>query len=216
MNPSSPLISANELKERLSAPNSQLVVLDASMHLPNANRDAWQEYQDGHIPGAVFFDIDKIADLSNELPHMLPSASEFSLSVAELGVGSDSSVVVYDAVGLFSAARVWWMFTVFGHNNVQVLDGGLPAWQALGGSLQSGVTNNAVANNPIQAQLHQDAVANLQHVKDSVNAGDRGAKILDARSKARFDAAAPEPRAGLRAGHMPGAISLPFTERDIS
>jgi len=210
MNPSNPLISAKELKAWLALPDQQVVVLDASMHLPNANRDAWQEHKNGHIPGAVFFDIDKIADADNDLPHMLPSASEFSDAVACLGVGADTQVVVYDVVGLFSAARVWWMFNVFGHRKVQVLDGGLPAWQAEGCELQTGAVNITVAENPIQAKLNQDSVASLQTVRDAVESG--AYKILDARSKARFDAAAPEPREGLRLGHMPGACSLPFTE----
>ena len=212
MNLPSPLISAAALKERLALSNEQVVVMDASMHLPTANRDAWQEHQDGHIPGAVFFDIDRIADVSSELPHMLPSAAEFSDAVAQLGVGADSTVVVYDSHGLFSAARVWWMFTVFGHDKVLLLDGGLPAWQAIGAELESGITQVGLAEKPIRAQLIKESVASLQTVLDAVNDADGGARILDARSKARFDAAAPEPRAGLRAGHMPGALSLPFTE----
>lgn len=210
MHASNPLVTANELKQWLVTPDHPVVVLDASMHLPNANRDAWQEHQKGHIPGAVFFDIDKIADVGNELPHMLPSASEFSDAVARLGIGADTQVVVYDAVGLFSAARVWWMFTVFGHNKVQVLDGGLPAWLAEGGEFETGVVNVASNNSPIQALLIQNSVASLQMVRDVVDSG--ASKILDARSKARFDAAVPEPREGLRSGHMPGAYSLPFTE----
>jgi len=212
MSASNPLISATELKERLTTSDQQMMVLDASMHLPNANRDAWQEYQEGHIPGAGFFDIDQIADEENELPHMLPSAEDFSTSVANLGIGSSTAVVVYDSVGLFSAARVWWMFTVFGHTDVQVLDGGLPAWQASGGSMERGISNVEPAKNPIQAKLHQDSVASLEHVRRAVSDGCDEIKILDARSKARFDGAAPEPREGLRSGHMPGAYSLPFTE----
>ena len=214
MFPINPLVSATELKAKLSVPDNQpdkqLVVVDASMHLPNTNRDAWQEHQQGHIPGAVFFDIDRIADVNNELPHMLPGASEFSKSVASLGIGGNTSVVVYDSVGLFSAARVWWMFAVFGHDNVQVLDGGLPAWIASGGELETGVVNVTVNSDPVKARLHQDSVAGLQTVRDALN--NDGIKILDARSKARFDGAVPEPREGLRSGHMPGACSLPYTE----
>ena len=210
MNALNALVSANDLKIQLEISDPKTVVVDATMHLPTANRNALQEYEEAHIPTAVFFDIDKIADTSSDLPHMLPSAQEFSKTVAGLGIGKNTPVVVYDTVGLYSAARVWWMFRVFGHNAVQVLDGGLPAWQAKGYALEAGSVDAIVSQNPIEATLSEESVASAQAVRDAI--GSNTTKILDARSKARFDGVAPEPRKGLRSGHMPGAYSLPFTE----
>jgi len=213
MNSVSPLINAEEL-DALIQSKGALAVVDASWHLPNVQRNAFEEFEQQRIPGAVFFDIDTIVDPETDLPHMLPSAAEFSQAVSLLGISSDDQVVVYDSVGLFSAARVWWMFTVFGHKNVSVLDGGLPAWKALskttGKALEQGASKPIQAAEPMAAELSHHAVCSWQEVLEATEL--ERARILDARPKARFDAAVPEPRKGLRSGHMPSAISLPFTE----
>lgn len=205
-----PLIQPHVLQQRLSESPSTGVVLDASWHLPTVKRNAFDEYQKARIPSAVFFDIDVVADSSSELPHMLPSADAFAAATAAMGIGPDDPVVVYDSAGLFSAARVWWMFSVMGHTQVQVLDGGLPAWKSMGGELESGEVTPPDAADPITAILNTNAVVDVDKMLDAIN--DENALILDARPKARFDAAVPEPRPGLRAGHIPSSHSLPFTE----
>ncbi len=206
----SPLISPIELREHLADAAYPIAVLDASWHLPGVERDAYAEFEKEHVPGAVFFDIDAVVDSDSDLPHMLPSASDFSKAVSTLGISANHRVVVYDSYGLFSAARVWWMFHVFGHAQVQVLDGGLPGWKTMGGRLESGVGKVEPVMTPIPAQLNKLAVCDVDAVLQAVELN--VACILDARPKARFDAAVPEPRKGLRSGHMPGAHSLPFTE----
>jgi len=208
MESDSPLISADELAA-LTQSKSPIAIVDASWHLPNVQRDAYEEYLQQRIPGAVFFDIDAIADTETDLPHMLPSATVFSQAMQQLGIDSESPVVVYDSVGLFSASRVWWMFTVFGHTQVKVLDGGLPAWKALGKATESGAVTAKKTDNAFAATLNNQAVCDWEAVLAAIESN--SACILDARPKARFDAAAPEPRQGLRSGHMPSAISLPFT-----
>lgn len=204
------LISPAELRTRLSANDLPTVVVDASWHLPNVNRDAYAEYLESHIPGAVFFDIDAVSDANSDLPHMMPSAEQFAQATADLGIGQMDHVVVYDSVGLFSAARVWWMFQVFGHANVQLLDGGLPGWLQVGESTESGGVSRALIGAPITAKLNESRVCDCDHVLQAIQTD--SACILDARAKARFDAAVPEPRQGLKSGHMPGAQSLPFTD----
>ncbi len=205
-----PLISPATLKERLADAESITFSVDASWHLPTVNRDPFAEFTQAHIPGAVFFDIDAVSDARANYPHMLPSAEHFAASVAKLGIGADSHVVVYDSTGLFSAARVWWMFHVFGHANVQVLDGGLPGWTQMGAQLDTGFVSRSAASNPIIAKLNQSRVCDCDHLLQAIQTD--SACILDARPKARFDAAVPEPRQGLRGGHMPGAQSMPFTQ----
>jgi len=210
MNSISPLITPTELQQRLTSPSERTAVIDASWHLPNVNRSARDEHQAERIPGAVFFDLDQVSDLESDLPHMLPSADVFSKAMAELGVGADHHVVVYDSYGLFSAARLWWMFLVFGHQKVQLLDGGLPGWKAIDAPLENGLADVIPATHALSLELNAAAVADLSSVTNVI--GDGVTRILDARAKARFDAAVPEPRPGLRSGHMPGAISMPFTE----
>ncbi len=211
MNPASPLITAVELAALISADNDDsVVVIDASWHLPTVKRNAYEEYLQAHIKGAVFFDIDAIADKQTDLPHMLPSETEFSFAMNQLGIGTGDHVVVYDSYGLFSAARVWWMFKIFGHHNVQLLDGGLPGWALINGAMDTGEVKRSATNQPFSATLNQDQVCDWKMVLSAIET--HSACILDARPKARFDAAVPEPRQGLRSGHMPGAVSLPFTE----
>ena len=181
-------------------------VVDANWYMPDDPRNAELDYLAGHIPGAVYFDIDAIADRSSDLPHMMPSPAQFARQVGALGIGSDSSVVVYDHTGLFSAPRVWWMFKAMGHDKVAVLDGGLPKWRADGHAAEAGrVTPRpavfAPSPRPQMARHFPDVMAIV---------GNRSAQIIDARSAGRFNAEEPEPRAGVRGGHMPGAVNVPW------
>lgn len=200
------LCPAAELLANLGEPN--LRVIDASWYMPAAARDTQQEFDQQHVPGAVFFDIDKICDTNSELPHMLPSAEQFGEAVGELGISNDSDIIVYDTAGLFSAARVWWMFKSFGHRRVRVLDGGMPAWVFAGGELSS----TAAAPRAVKYTANLDGsmlASKALLIENSVTAA---YLVLDARSRDRFYGRAPEPRPGLSAGHMPNSVSLPFDQ----
>jgi thiosulfate/3-mercaptopyruvate sulfurtransferase len=183
-------------------------VIDGSWHMPHLHRDARAEFAQAHIPGAVFFDIDAIADRSTTLPHMLPRASEFAQAVGRLGIGSGDRVIVYDTRGVASAARVWWTFRAFGHDKVFALDGGLPRWRAEGRSVEAGVP--APKPRRFTARLRRSLVRDLAAMRQNVRT--RKAQVLDARSRGRFAGTEPEPRAGLRAGHIPGSLNLPYDE----
>ncbi len=200
------LIDCETLAIKLTS--DQLVVLDGTWFLPNSNRDARAEYTEGHIPGARFFDIDAISDQSSSLPHMVPTAEAFSRSVEGLGISNESKIVVYDAQGLFSAARVWWLFRTFGHQDVAVLDGGLPAWLSAGLAVTDEVSE--IQPGSYHAELNANLVVNLPGMQQRVQ--DQNAVILDARPATRFTGEAPEPRPELESGHMPGAVSLPATD----
>ncbi len=201
---SNPLVTTDWLARHIDAPDVRVV--DASWYLPQQQRDAKAEYAAGHIPGAVFFDIDEIADLTSPYPHMLPPQEKFSSRVRALGLGDGIRVVVYDGSGIFSAARVWWMFRVMGHDDVVVLDGGLPKWKA--------------ENRPLSTDLPPKASRHFTPRKNSVLLRDREAmlrnidtcaeQVIDARSAGRFRGVDPEPRAGLTGGHIPGSTNLPF------
>ncbi|HXQ10736.1 MAG TPA: 3-mercaptopyruvate sulfurtransferase [Caulobacteraceae bacterium] len=201
-----PIVSTAELAERLGT--DDLVVIDATWFMPATPRDARAEYAEQQIPGAVFFDIDEISDDESVLPHMLPSPAVFSAHARRMGVNPESEIVVYDAHGLFSAARAWWSFRAMGHAAVRVLDGGLPAWIAEGRPLEAG--ERPPAPGRFEARPDAGLVRDLARVRAAL-AG-RGEQLLDARSRARFLGEAPEPRPGLRSGHMPGALNLPFDE----
>lgn len=171
--------------------------------MPAAQRDAAAEFAATHVPSAVFFDIDRHSDHSTDLPHMLPTPQAFATAVGALGIGNQHAVVVYDAAGLFSAARLWWMFRVFGHCNVAVLDGGLPKWRAENRVTESGKPQPAAAN--------FTATYNPALLRDKAAVSATSAVVLDARSAPRFAGAVPEPRAGLRSGHIPRSRNLPYT-----
>jgi thiosulfate/3-mercaptopyruvate sulfurtransferase len=188
--------------------DADLVVIDATWFMPAAQRDAGAEHAERHIPGAVFFDIDAISDDETPLPHMLPTAAAFTAHARRLGVNPDSEIVIYDAQGLFSAARVWWTFRAMGHANVRVLDGGLPVWLAERRPVETG--QRTPLSGRFEARLDAGLVRDLARVRAAL-AG-RGEQLLDARSAERFRGEAPEPRPGLRSGHMPGALNLPFDE----
>lgn len=210
MTASENLISVEGLKGAVSA---SIKLLDASWYLPSQNIDSHAAFNIGHIPGAQFFDIDKICELRSPFPHMLPSEAQFSQAISQLGISSDDAIVVYDTAGLFSSARVWWMFKVFGHENVKVLNGGLPAWIAGGGVLSS--TQEAPTPTNYSATLNSAYLADREQILEVCQSpGNLGhlASILDARPAGRFQGVDPEPRPELSSGHMPRAISLPASE----
>src|SRR5215831_11427828 len=199
------LVSTDWLAARLQ--NSDVVIVDGSFYLPALKRDAAAEYLAGHIPGAVRFDIDAIADHSNPLPHMLPSADAFARAVGALGIADTDTIVVYDGIGLGGAPRVWWTFRIFGAPNVFILDGGLPKWKAEGRALQSGAVERAPRK--FAARLDTAVVAGVNDVQRAL--AQRSAQVVDARPADRFRGEAPEPRPGLRSGHMPDALNVPST-----
>ena len=200
----SALVSSEWLVQHLSAPDIRVV--DASWYLPDAKRDAKAEYAEAHIPGAVFFDIDAISDTTSPYPHMLPAPEKFAARVKKLGLGDGIRIVVYDGAGLFSAARVWWMFRVMGHNDISVLDGGFPKWRAEGRPTED--------LPPVHRERHFTPCPNHLIVRDAAqvkeNLTTKREQIVDARSPARFNASEPEPRPGVRGGHIPGAKNLHY------
>ena len=204
MNTGDPLVSTAWLQDHLQAPDVRVV--DASWHLPTENRDALAEYSQAHIPGAVFFDIDEICDLENPLPHMLPHPVKFSSRMRKLGLGDGSRVVVYDTAGLFSAARVWWMLRVMGHQDVVVLDGGLPKWIAERRPIED--LPPPPRERHFTVRFDNDLIRDLADVQRVLANGKE--QLLDARPAARFRGEAPEPRPGVRSGHIPGAKNLPW------
>jgi thiosulfate/3-mercaptopyruvate sulfurtransferase len=200
------LVSTAWLAEHLEAPDVRVV--DASYYLPREGLDPRAEYEAHHIPCAVFFDIDEIADGNSPLPHMLPSPEKFSSRVRKLGLGDGVRIVVYDQRGIWSAPRVWWAFRLFGHDDVVVLDGGLPKWLSEGRPMVEG---------PAEADArHFTARMNTLMVRDKAqllaNLRSRREQVLDARSPGRFAGADPEPRPGLHGGRIPGSLNLPFTD----
>ena len=201
------LIETEELARELHAPD--LVILDASWHMPAEARNARAEYLAEHIPGALFFDIDEIADTKSHLPHMLPPPEKFSSRMRSMGIGDGSRIVVYDSAGLFSAARVWWTFRVMGVQDISVLNGGLPKWKREDHPLESGEPTARTARH-FTARRNADLVRDLSDMKALIK--DRTAEIVDARAAERFAGKAPESRAGLRSGHIPGAHNLPFAK----
>jgi thiosulfate/3-mercaptopyruvate sulfurtransferase len=200
----SPLVSTEWLGEHLRDPGIKIV--DGTYFLPNVPRDAGAEFAERHIPGAVRFDIDDIKDPANPLPHMLPTADEFAVKVGALGLGDGDRIIAYDALGLMSAARVWWMFRVFGHDAVAVLDGGLPRWLREGRPVEAGPArpHPAIFTPSFRPELVRGHEAVRQELLHGL------AEIADARSAARFTGTEPEIRPGLKSGHMPGAKNLPY------
>jgi thiosulfate/3-mercaptopyruvate sulfurtransferase len=199
-------VSTDWLAERLGDPN--LAIVDGSWHLPSLNLSAEQEFHDEHIPGAVFFDIDAIADSKSTLPHMLPPPERFAEMVGALGISEKMDIVVYDSVGLGSAPRVWWTFRIMGAPNVRILEGGLPKWKSEGRAVERGPARPSAAT--FMASLDEHAVSGLDAVRRHLETGT--AQVVDARPRARFLGEAPEPRPGVKSGHMPGSISLPYAD----
>lgn len=199
-----PLVSTEWLAVHLNDGNVK--VLDASFKLPGMTPLPKDDYLKAHIPGAVFFDVDAVSDHSNLLPHMFPGADQFGRDVGALGVGNDDTVVVYDSGSWMAAPRAWWMFLSYGHRNVRVLDGGLKKWVAEGGV----VDNGAVQPKPSVYTAVFDA-RRVRAIEQMVaNVKTKAEQVVDARSAARFAGTAPEPRAGLRSGHIPGSRNVPY------
>jgi thiosulfate/3-mercaptopyruvate sulfurtransferase len=203
--PSRWLVSTDWLASHLNDPN--LIVLDGSFYLPALKRDAEAEFLAAHIPGAARFDIDAIADHSTTLPHMLPRVADFAAGVGKLGVGDGMTIVIYDGAGLGGSPRVWWTFRVFGAAQVFILDGGLPKWKAEGRPTESGPAKPAPKT--FTPKFNRAMVATVDDIQKVLL--DKSAQVVDARPADRFRGQAPEPRPGLRGGHMPGAFSVPST-----
>lgn len=202
-----PLVSTDWLAQHLG--DAELRVLDASWYLPSAGRDARAEHTAAHIPGAAYCDLDDISDPDSPLPHMLPPAEQFARVVGSLGVGKDSCVVVYDGSGVnMSAPRIWWMFRAFGHDSVAILDGGLGKWRSEGRPLETGPVTPAPRS--FSAGFHPELFRNYGQMKENLRSARE--QVLDARSVGRFHGTEPEPRPGLRSGHIPGSKNLPYTQ----
>jgi thiosulfate/3-mercaptopyruvate sulfurtransferase len=200
-------VSTEWLAGRLN--QAEIGVVDASWHLPTAGRSGAEEFRANHIPGAVFFDIDGVADASTDLPHMLPDAEVFALAMGKLGLDETMTFIVYDTLGLVSAARVWWTLRAFGVAHVKILEGGLPKWLKEGRPVEQG---ESIRQPRIFAgrRLQPQTVASLEDVRAAL--ASQSAQVVDARPANRFQGLAPEPRPGLRSGHMPGALNLPYVE----
>ena len=199
------LVSTNWLAAHLKDPDLRL--LDASWYLPEAGRNAKDEYNEAHIPGARFFDIDEISDQRSDLPHMAPPIEKFMSRMRAMGVGDGHQIVIYDGAGLLSAARVWWLFKLMGFETVAVLDGGLPKWKAEGHELED--MPPMVRDRHMTVRFQNQLVRDVTQVSAASKLNDL--VIVDARAASRFRGEAPEPREGLRAGHIPGSRSVPFT-----
>ncbi|PVM88866.1 3-mercaptopyruvate sulfurtransferase [Caulobacter radicis] len=199
-----PLVSTAWLADHLDAPDVRIV--DASWFMPGTPRDPKAEFEAGHIPGAVFFDIDEISDETSPLPHMLASGVKFASRVRKLGLGDGSRIVVYDSTGILPAARAWWNFRVMGHEDVVVLDGGLPKWIAEGRPLEDGPA--APQERHFTPRLQADLVRSFDQIKKNLETGRE--QVIDARAAGRFNGEVPEPRAGLASGHIPGSRNIPL------
>lgn len=200
------LVSTGELASLLDS--SHIRVLDASSKMPNENIDPCADFERRHIPGAVYFDINRICDRKTTLPHMLPSPEDFAVAVGALGVSNGARVVVYDSDGLRYAPRVWWMFRAFGHDNVAVLDGGLPKWIAENRPVASGAANPREYT--FRAQFRPELVRNKEQIRSNLDT--HAEQVVDARARGRFEGSASESWPGRRGGHIPGSLNLPFGE----
>ncbi|MEM9843466.1 MAG: 3-mercaptopyruvate sulfurtransferase [Pseudomonadota bacterium] len=199
------LVSTSWLSDHLKDPD--LRILDATWYLPGSDEDAKADYEAGHIPGARFFDIEDISDARSELPHMAPPVEKFMSRLRAMGVGDGHQIVVYDGAGLFSAARVWWLFRLMGQHNIAVLDGGLPKWIAENRPLEDLPPIIRDRHMTVRREAHR--VKDVTQVAAASKLGDH--EIIDARAPDRFNGSAPEPRPGMRAGHIPGAKNVPYS-----
>ena len=200
------LVSTDWLAVHMKDPD--LRILDASTYLPGIDRDGRTEYDAVHIPGARFFDIDDVSDGRSDLPHMVPPIEKFMSRVRAMGVGDGHQIVVYDGSGLFSAARVWWLFRLMGQNNIAVLDGGLPKWIAEGREVED--LAPVIRDRHMTVRFQNQMVRDVTQVSSASKLGT--SQIVDARAAARFRGEAPEPREGLRSGHIPNSRNVPFTD----
>jgi thiosulfate/3-mercaptopyruvate sulfurtransferase len=201
-----PLVSTAWLADHINDPNIRIV--DATFKMPGVSPPASEDFLAAHIPGAVFFDVDAISDHSNPLPHMYPPAEQFARDVAALGISNDSLVVVYDSGGWMAAPRAWWMFKSFGHDNVKVLDGGLRKWREENRAVQAGQV--APASGRFTATFDASRIRSKAQILDTI--ATRREQVIDARARNRFEGTVNEPRPGLRPGHIPSSLNLPFNE----
>jgi thiosulfate/3-mercaptopyruvate sulfurtransferase len=201
-----PLVSTEWLAAHLNDANVKVV--DATFKLPGVLPLPKDDYLAAHLPGAVFFDVDAVSDHSNPLPHMFPSAEQFGRDVGHLGIGNGDTVVVYDSGGWVAAPRAWWMFLSYGHSNVRVLNGGLKKWRAEGRPVQSGEVKAKPAS--FRATYDAKRVRSLEQMV--ANVGSKAEQVIDARAAERFEGRAPEPRPGIRSGHIPGSRNVPYNQ----
>lgn len=205
MNAEAIFVTTQWLADRLTDP--EIAVVDGSWHLPGAGRDAAREFADAHVPGAVFLDIDAVRDTASPYPHMLPAPDAFAEAAGALGLTESMTIVVYDGAGLFSAPRVRWMLRAFGAGDVRLLEGGFPRWREEGRPTQSGPASKS----PRRFEASDaSGVVDASRVSEALQAG--SAQVVDARPADRFRGDAPEPRPGVRSGHMPGSLNLPFPQ----
>jgi thiosulfate/3-mercaptopyruvate sulfurtransferase len=201
------LISTDELAKIIGSPN--VTVVEAAFDMPGSKPPmSLEKFREGHIPGAIFFDIDGICDKASSLPHMIPSAEQFSRDVGNLGIGSDDRVIVYDRDGLKFAPRVWWELRTFGHSKVSILNGGFAKWQSEGREVERGITKKEPRT--FKAKLSRESVRNKADILDIFRS--KHEQLIDARSKGRFDGTSPESWAGRRSGHIPGSLNLPYDQ----
>jgi thiosulfate/3-mercaptopyruvate sulfurtransferase len=202
----SPLVTAEWLKANLASVRT----LDAGYHLTGVDRDPEAEFAAARLPGACRFDINRVADQTNPLPHMIPPAADFAAAVSAMGIGDDDHVVIYDDSAILPATRVWWMFRLFGHERVSVLDGGLAAWRRVGGEMETTAPQTPPPGRFTARPSVGAQVIDMPAIQALMQADSLG-QLADARAAGRFAGTAPEPRAGLRSGHMPGARNVPLT-----
>ncbi len=197
------LVSTNWLHDNLN----NVTVIDATWYLPDMGKDAKAEYDKAHIKDAIYFNIDDLRNKNSDLPHMLPTAEEFSQSIGKFGINNDDHIVVYDAHGLFSAARIWWMFRIFGHDKISILNGGGFKWRNEEKPMDDDIVN--IHQTSFQAEIRPELICHIDDIFTNLENGK--SQILDARPKARYDATSPEPRPGMRSGHIPKSKNLPFS-----
>src|ERR1700712_2962881 len=201
-----PLVTTDWLADHLNDP--RIKIIDASFKMPGILPLPKDDYLASHLPGAVFFDVDAVSDHSNPLPHMFPTAEQFGRDVGGLGIGNDDTVVLYDSGGWVAAPRVWWMFLSFGHPNVRILNGGLKKWVAEGRKVESGQVTPKPAT--FKATFDARSTRNVQQMVENLES--RAEQVLDARANERYQGKVPEPRPGLRSGHIPGSLSVPYNQ----
>jgi thiosulfate/3-mercaptopyruvate sulfurtransferase len=206
MRPNSPLVSTEWLGQHIDAPDVR--VADASWYLPQAGRNARAEYESAHIPRAVFFDIDDLSDEKSNYPHMLAPAPKFASRMRKLGLGDGNLIVVYDGVGIYSSPRAWWMLRAMGHEDVVVLDGGLPKWRIEGRAVEDMIP--APYPRHFTPRPNNAILRNFDQLKENLQ--NHAEQVIDARGALRFNAKEPEPRPGIRGGHIPHSTNIPYTE----
>lgn len=202
------LIESNELFQLYKDKKwlNKTIFLDASWYLPNIKRDPYKEFLNSHIPGAIYFNIDEVCDLNSNLPHTIPTKKQFEYNMQKLGIKNNSNIIIYSMDGIGTSPRAWWLFKLFNHKNIAILNGGMKAWKAINGPITDHVTKITKSN--YVSEINQDIVANYKDIKSLYNSDSH--QIIDARSPGRFIGIEDEPRPGLQKGHIPNSINIPF------